>query len=288
MIISTIISTILVVIVSRQFVFKISELKIDAKILNELLLFGLPLVPANLLSWVLNSFDKVALRTWSSFEELGLYAAAFKIVSLLVIFQSIFTITWTPVAYKWYEDGVPFEQFEDVSSIVLSIMTIVFAFIVVFRTIIIMVLGPEYRETSSIFVFLLFVPVMYTVSETTRLGISFLKKNIYTLYISIIVAMLNLIGNFLLVPKYGATGAAVSTSVSYIVFFWFRTLFSRKLWFKMKLNKFVINISFLILFGVNMLAFNKYYFDIIILLLILLFNMPVLWKMYLKYYYGKK
>ena len=58
----------------------------SSKIQKNLLSFSLPLVPATLLGWVLNSFDKVGLRTWSDFSQLGLYSAAFKIVALLNIF----------------------------------------------------------------------------------------------------------------------------------------------------------------------------------------------------------
>ncbi|HHX57503.1 MAG TPA: oligosaccharide flippase family protein [Clostridiales bacterium] len=70
-IVSTTISTIIAMVLSKQFVFNLSNLKIDRKLIRDLLLFGLPLLPAALLSWVLSSFDKIALRTWSSFEELG-------------------------------------------------------------------------------------------------------------------------------------------------------------------------------------------------------------------------
>ena len=76
---------------------------------------------------------------------------------------------------------------------------------------------------------LIFVPIMYLISETTMMGIGFKKKSKYFLYISIIVAIFNIIGNILLVPKYGAKGAAISTGISYIIFFSLRTYFSLKL-----------------------------------------------------------
>ena len=36
-------------------------------------------------------------------------------------------------------------------------------------------------------------------------------------------------GNYLLVPRFGAKGAAIATGVSYIVFFYMRTIVSRRL-----------------------------------------------------------
>lgn len=248
----------------------------SSKIQKNLLSFSLPLVPATLLGWVLNSFDKVGLRTWSDFSQLGLYSAAFKIVALLNIFQSIFCTTWTPIAYKWHEEGVEKEKFENVSCIVLAGMVILFSLIIVFRDVIMLFLGAEYRNTSKIFVFLLFVPVLYTVSETTCLGIEFSKKTIYTLWTTIISVVLNLVGNFLLIPKYGAEGAAITTCFSYVAWFWLRTLFSRRLWFKFGLVKYIINILLLLVFCMNMLLVNSKIIELILFFIVIIFNLGLI------------
>ena len=248
----------------------------SSKIQKNLLSFSLPLVPATLLGWVLNSFDKVGLRTWSDFSQLGLYSAAFKIVALLNIFQSIFCTTWSPIAYKWHEEGVEKEKFENVSCIVLAGMVILFSLIIVFRDVIMLFLGAEYRNTSKIFVFLLFVPVLYTVSETTCLGIEFSKKTIYTLWTTIISVVLNLVGNFLLIPKYGAEGAAITTCFSYVAWFWLRTLFSRRLWFKFGLVKYIINILLLLVFCMNMLLVNSKIIELILLFIVIIFNLGLI------------
>jgi len=58
----------------------------------------------------------------------------------------------------------------------------------------------------------------------------FKRKNIFMTLSTIISAIVNLIGNLILVPKYGALGAAIATALSYIVFFWCRTLISNFLW----------------------------------------------------------
>ena len=242
---------------------------------KNLVKFGLPLIPATLLSWLLNSFDKVGLRTWSDFEQLGLYAAAFKIVALLNVFQNIFSTAWIPIAYKWHEEGVPDKRFENIGTIVLAFMVTLFSLVVVFRDVIMLFLGEQYRNTAKVFVFLLFVPVMYTVSETTSLGIGFAKKTVYSLYVAAASVLLNIIGNYLLIPKYGAEGAAISTCMSYIVFFWGRTLFSRKVWFKFNLTKYGIDILLLLFFGVNMILWQSKLIEMFIFALILVFNVLI-------------
>ena len=50
-----------------------------------------------MLGWALTSMDKVMLRTMCSYSELGLYSAAFKIVNVLGVVQSCFTLYWVPL-----------------------------------------------------------------------------------------------------------------------------------------------------------------------------------------------
>lgn len=243
-IISSLLTTALAMVLTRRS-WQIFIRAWDTRLALDLIRFGLPLVPATLLSWVLNSFDKVGLRAWGTFKELGLYSAAFKIVSILAVAQSIFTTAWIPIAYKWHEEGARTKKFDQVSTIVLAAMSLGYTTIICLRNVILLILGPEYRNTEKIFIFLLMAPVLYTVSETTTLGIPFSRKTVYNLYISLAAAILNLLGNYFLIPVLGASGAALTTAFSYLVFFWGRTLFSRKLWYPFKRSKYIYSISLL-------------------------------------------
>ena len=72
---------------------------------------------------------------------------------------------------------------------------------------------------------------MYTISETTCSGIGISKKSYLNIYVSIGACIVNFIGNTILVPKLGCQGAAISTGISYIVFFVLRTYFSNKYYY---------------------------------------------------------
>jgi O-antigen/teichoic acid export membrane protein len=194
----------------------------------------------------MSSFDRIGLKQWSSYEEIGLYAASFKLVSLLTIFQSIFTTAWVPVAYKWYEEKTGKEDFEKVHRIVLIILCIGFSLIIIFRKILIMILGPSYGGSVSIMIYLLFGPVMYTLSSAMTIGIDISKKTKYNLYAISICACINIIGNYALIPILGAKGAAISTAISYIIHFFIRIYFSRKVWIKFSIRMVNIDMIFLI------------------------------------------
>lgn len=249
-----------------------NKFKINKVLLSRMFKYALPLIPATIIGWLLSSMDRIALRQWSNFNEIGIYSAAFKIVAVLAIIQSAFTTFWTPTAFRWYKEKVSNERYMKVSNLLLAIMALLFSFIVLFKDIIIKLLSSDYVTASKSVPFLLFFPIMYTISETTALGISFSRKTSYNILISIVSAALNYIGNYLLVPKFGAMGASISTGISYIVFFWMRTLISRKLWFKFNITLYIQNVVLLVILSIMSITINNFFINLLIVLLITYVN----------------
>lgn len=203
---------------------------------KELFTFGIPFIFSNALTWIFQSIDKIAIKSFCNYEEIGIYAGAVSIVNLMTVFQSSFTTFWIPIAYEHYEkEPENTHFFLRVNEIVSYGMIVLAMCIVICKDIIICFLGKEYKMAVEVFPFLLFMPIMYTVSETTSLGINFKKKSVFHIYISLIVSFINVIGNLLLVPVLGAKGAAISTGCSYVFFWVFRTFFSYKV-YKIKYN----------------------------------------------------
>lgn len=195
----------------------------------DIMKFGSPLMLTMLISWLFQSFDKIALKEWSTFEEVGLYSAAIKIIALLNILQNTFTVFWTPVCYEKFEENPNDKTFyERMSKIVAFVMFATAVVIILGKDIIIYILGSDYREAAKMIPFLVFMPIMYTISETTVIGIGFYKKNIWHVFIASISCFVTVIGNWLLVPHYGALGASIATAIAYIMFFVLRTQISLK------------------------------------------------------------
>ena len=258
------------------FPLKLRLKDLDKVLMKRMLAFGLPLIPASLLSWILTSMDKIMLRTLCDYTELGLYTAAFKIVSILGIVQTCFTLFWTPVAYKWYEAKVENKQFELVNKLVAVIMTVMCMGLLLFKDVVALVLGVDFRTAIYIFPFILLYPIMYTMSEATAVGIGFSRKTQYTIIVSTSSGVLNIILNYLLIPYFGGVGAAIATGVSYMIFFWVRTLISRKLWYKFPLGDYVL---YTLLIIINCFAHTFYigYFPYILsfisAIIVLIYNL---------------
>ncbi len=250
----------------------ITNVSIDKKLTKKMIRYALPIIPATIIGWLFNSMDKMALRAWSNFNEIGIYAVAFKITTILGVFQQAFATFWAPTAFRWYENGEKPEKFMKVSECLTLVMTFVFIVVVISKNIILFFIGDNYKGASSLISFLLFIPIMYTMSETTTIGISFKRKTKYNLIISSVVAMINLILNFILVPKIGALGASIATAISYLVFFWMRTLISSYVWIKFDYKVYIVNTLLIIFLALADLIFDKSLINSIFLILFLILN----------------
>ncbi|MDY0348810.1 MAG: oligosaccharide flippase family protein [Tenuifilaceae bacterium] len=204
----------------------------DLNKFKEMLAYSLPLILGGLAYWGLASVDKIFLRSFSSYEELGIYSVAVNFASVALIFQSIFTTVWAPTVYKWVSTGEDLEKIHQVTRYVLLCVVLLFCLAGMLSWIIDFILPQTYHKVRYIVVACLGAPLLYTLSETTVVGIGVTKKTLYAMAASIIALFVNVIGNYLLIPRYGAAGAAASTCVAFWFFFFFRTEFSIFVWRK--------------------------------------------------------
>lgn len=255
---------------------KLKYVKWDWKFVFVLLKFSLPLIPATLVGWMLNSLDKIMIRSICDYSQLGYYDAALKIVSVLSILQSCFSTLWSPIAFKWNKQNKDISYFEEVGRILGIIMLTLFVLVLIFKDIIINILSPEYYNAVHIVPFLLIYPIMYIVSEVTVMGIYFSGKSASTIIVSVVSCVLNVVLNSLLIPDFGAVGASIATGISYVIFFWMRTIISIKVWKKYNIN-FYILLTFIVLFesSINILIKNNivvFLINIVILIYIVVTN----------------
>jgi len=226
---STFISMGVSIFLERRFWFE--RVRISKAGIGKLLRYGLPFIPAFTLIWVLQSIDRIFLRNFTTFEEIGLYTAAWKIVAVMGLIQAGFQKFWAPVAFENHEKR-PHDTslYEKAGSFVAGGMFILGMLIVGVKDLVCLFLAEPYREAASIVPFLILMPVMSTVGTVTVVGISFTKKTHWHIWISGAAATASILGCLLLVPYLGARGAAVSTGIAYTVFFFFRTLVSVRLY----------------------------------------------------------
>lgn len=204
--------------------------RIDTEELKAMMRFGAPLAMSGVAFWGLTAMDKIFLRNFSTFEELGVYTVASSFAAAAIVFQSVFSIIWAPTVYKWAAEGLNTKKIDQVTEYVLTAVVILFSLAGLFSWIVTYLLPVSYVKVQYLIVACMAYPLFYTLSETTVVGLGITRKSSYAMAASIIAVLVNLVGNYLFVPLYGAAGAAISTAIAFWVFFICRTEFSCRVW----------------------------------------------------------
>lgn len=202
----------------------------DREQFHELLKFGAPLILGGLAFWGLTAVDKVFLRALSSFEELGLYSVSVSFAAAAIILQSIFSTVWAPTVYKWASAGEGLDKVHKVTRFMLAAVVLLFILVGLFSWLVTHILPKEYEAVRWIVVACFGYPLLYTLSETTVVGIGISRRSSFAMLAAVIAFSVNFLGNWLLIPTYGAAGAAVSTCIAFLIFFVLRTEFAIRLW----------------------------------------------------------
>ncbi len=204
--------------------------QIDFSFIRFTLGYSFPLILGGLAYWGLTASDKVFLRWLSDFDQLGIYSVAVSFAAVASIFQSIFGTVWLPIVYKAVKNNENLDKVLEVHRYVLFVVVFVFCVVGLFSWIIDFILPETYSQVKYLVVPCLGLPLLYTLSETTVLGIGVTRRTMFALTASVIALLVNAGLAYLLVPHYGAAGAAVSTCLSFWLFFILRTEFSILVW----------------------------------------------------------
>lgn len=245
-----------VLIIIYHKMLKIKKGDIDKTTIIRMSKFALPLLPASVMGTIFNAEDKLFIKYFADYTELGYYQASMTLANMVLILQQAFSTFWTPTVFRWKSQNVKNERYEFVQKGVTLFGSICFIGVLFIKNLLPILLSAKYASSKYILPFLLFYPVMAMIISTTVLGMDFARKTQYTLYFSIVVVIVNFVLNFIFVRHLGAAGAAIATGLSHIVYFWIRTIVSRKLWFNFKIDHLIISTCLLsILALVNSLTF---------------------------------
>lgn len=251
----TFLSSLLTLLVAIIFEKKIwlSKIRIVIPYVKELFVFGIPFIPTFIFMWLMEAMDKFALAELSNFEEVGIYSAAFKIVGVLMLLKVGFQNFWIPVSLDYYENKKNAQDFfSKTADLLIPIFFLIISIFLFLSNYIVILLGKDYRSAEILIPLLIFIPLATFIREITGRGIDFSKKTYWHIFVAFIAAIINLTGNFLLIPKFGSKGAAIATAVSYIIYLGIISIISNSLYyFKYRWDK-LISLTILF-FSINIL-----------------------------------
>ena len=274
-VISDLIITVMLFFVARLYRY-ISIRSIDKTVLSGMLKFSIPYIPTTMM-WLLTTVsDRYIVTAYCGSTENGLYAAAYKLPTLLTLVCGVFIEAWQ---FSVVRDADESERADFFSTVYKNYMGVIFmgaAVIIAGAKILTSLLLANSYYASWRFVPMLVIATAFSALVSFLGSVYFLeKKSVMSMLTAMSGAIINIALNFMLIPKHGAMGAAVATVISYVAVFAIRAYDTR---FCVKFNmhplKFAVNVVTIIVQALIMISEMRYwqYAQIGILLAVLVFN----------------
>ena len=189
-------------------------------VLKPIIKFGLPLIPAGILIFILNMGDRFLMNRLADLSVVGIYALGYKFGSLLSTFVGgPFLSIWAPKRVEIYEQrGNRDEIFPRIFkyfTFVLALMGLAIA--VLIKGVLTFIAAPEYWEAFRVVPLIVLGYIFYNLYYFVDIGFYVHNKTYWYIIINSVAALVNIGLNLILIPIWGAMGAAVATAVSFAV-----------------------------------------------------------------------
>lgn len=201
----------------------------DGKTAKSMVLYSVVLFPNTFMWWIVNSSDRIMITAMIGTAANGIYAAAYKLPSLIQTITSIFNQAWGFSAIK-ENDSSDRDQYTQkiyqgfvavvsISGVLLLLVTKPFMKIYV---------SSSFYEAWKYMPYLIVGYVFMTIGTFIATPYYVNKDSKGYLLSGTAGAVVNIGLNAVLIPAIGVHGAALATCLSYIVVFIYRTIDTRK------------------------------------------------------------
>ncbi len=203
--------------------------KISKQATAAMLKYSVPLIPATALWWITDVSDRYMV-TWMIDEAAnGLYAISYKIPNLLIIISGIFMDAWQ-ISILTEKSSLERQRFfSKVLSMYQSLLFVCGGGLILTAKLVTRILVAEEFYDSWQYMPTLVVAMVFS-CFVTFLGTVYTveKRSGSTLVTTVIGTVVNVIGNFFLIRRFGVHGAAISTALSYGLVFVIRGFHTRR------------------------------------------------------------
>lgn len=197
----------------------------DKALAKSMTRYSVPMIPTTIFWWITNVVDRYMITYYIGQHVNGLYAAAFKIPTLLILVSGIFNEAWQ---YSAVTDSNEEEQGSFFSNVFNSFQALIFLvssclilFAKVFCKILFNVAYSEAWQYMPLLIAATIFSSMVTFMSSVYVKNKRSKNSFYT---AMLGAVSNTVMNFILIPKYGAQGAAIATCACYVLVYIVRAI----------------------------------------------------------------
>ena len=184
--------------------------------------FGIPFLPAGFAIMLIQVIDVPILEKLTDLGTVGIYKANYKLGIFMMLFVNMFQFAWQPFFLQNAKEPNAKEMFSKVltyftlvGSVILVVLSLFITDIAQIKISGFSLIGSEYWAGLHIVPFILLAYLINGMHTIFSAGIYIEEKSIYVPVITGIGALINIALNFLLIPVFSLTGAAIAALVSY-------------------------------------------------------------------------
>lgn len=190
----------------------------DTKVLKQLLPIAIPLLPNFVIYWIFNSCDKVMISNILGVGAAGIYSVGSKLGHTSQLIYMGFSGGWQFFAFSTMKEDNQVQTNSKVFEYLGVISFISTAFICACsRTLFGLLFKIDYLNGFIVAPYLFISPLLQMLFQVASNQFIVVKKTWPNFIILLAGAVLNIIINFLLIPKLGIEGAAIATLSGYII-----------------------------------------------------------------------
>ncbi|NVK52006.1 MAG: polysaccharide biosynthesis C-terminal domain-containing protein [Flavobacteriaceae bacterium] len=189
----------------------------DLVLLKRMLRYSLPIMVGGLAFVTNENLDKLLLGNLIGKEQMGIYAACYKLGVFMTLYIMAFRLGAEPFFFNQAEKKNAKETYANILTwfIILGafFMLVVVVFIDLFATIL---LGkPEYFEALHIVPIILLANLFLGVYNNLSIWYKLTDKTSYGMYFSVTGAVITIFFNLIMIPKIGFIASAWATVITY-------------------------------------------------------------------------
>lgn len=184
--------------------------------------YGLPMVGWILSGTLLSIGDRYLIKYFFTMKEVGIYAANYNLIigSVALLIMPI-TLTLHPFLMKSKDLNI--EKTKIIIGSIIEVMfilgSILSLYIYVFSEEIAFILGKEYQSGHKMMPYMIIGIIIWNISLYAHKPLEFSNKTITMFKLSFLAAFLNFLLNFIFLPRIGFEFAAITTIISYAIYF---------------------------------------------------------------------
>ncbi|WP_374539870.1 lipopolysaccharide biosynthesis protein [Flavobacterium sp.] len=188
---------------------------------KQMIQYGWPILFAGLAFGINEHFDKILLGKLLPEKiakaEVGAYAACYKIGLFMVLYRTAYTLGIEPFFFSQAGNSNAPQTYATVTKYFVILGSLILLVVVVFADVIkfFLVRQPEYWEAMKIVPLIIIANLFLGIYTSLSVWYKLIDKTIIGAYISVVGALVTLVLNYLLIPKFSYMGSAIATIAAY-------------------------------------------------------------------------